>query len=85
MNKDIEDLIIDTNNKAGRLVDMDILLEKIANENPNIDINVIIPHESYILNFIKMFKEKFGDINAYLDKIGISENDRKIIKNKLLI
>ena len=60
-------------------------LEKIANEKPNIDINVITPHESYILNFIKMFKEKFGDINTYLDNIGISDNDRNKIKNKLLI
>ena len=32
-----------------------------------------------------MFKEKFGDINTYLDNIGISNNDRNKIKNKLLI
>ena len=60
-------------------------LEKIAIENPNIDINVITPQESYILNFIKIFKEKFDDINTYLDYIGISINDRMKIKNKLLI
>ena len=56
----------------------------IKNNNPNIDINIIIPHESYIINFIKMFHEKYGDINKYLDVIGLSVNDRIKLKNKLL-
>ena len=35
--------------------------EKIKNDNnKNIDINIIIPHEFYIGDFIKMFHEKFG-------------------------
>ena len=59
-------------------------LEKIKGNNPNININVIIPHESYIVDFIKMFKEKFEDVNKYMDFIGLSVNDRIKLKNKLL-
>ena len=59
-------------------------LEQLKSNNPNIDINIIIPKESYIITFIKLFNEKFGDINKYLDIIGVSINNRMKLKNKLL-
>ena len=58
--------------------------EQLKSNNPNIDINIIIPKESYIITFIKLFNEKFGDINKYLDIIGVSINNRMKLKNKLL-
>ena len=58
--------------------------EQLKSNNPNIDINIIIPKESYIITFMKLFNEKFGDINKYLDIIGVSINNRMKFKNKLL-
>ena len=58
--------------------------EKIKNDNKNIDINIIIPHESYIIDFFRMFHETFGDINKYMDYIGLSINNRIKLKDKLL-
>ena len=58
--------------------------EQLKANNPNIDINIIIPKESYIITFMKLFNEKFGDINKYLDIIGVSINNRMKLKNKLL-
>ena len=57
--------------------------EQLKANNPNIDINIIIPKESYIITFMKLFNEKFGDINKYLDIIGVSINNRMKLKNKL--
>ena len=58
--------------------------EQLKANNPNIDINIIIPKESYIITFMELFNEKFGDINKYLDIIGVSINNRMKLKNKLL-
>ena len=58
--------------------------EKIKNTNPNIDLNIIIPQESYIINFMKMFHDKFGDVNKYMDFIWLDNFYRIKIKNKLL-
>ena len=58
--------------------------EQLKANNPNININIIIPKELYIITFMKLFNEKFGDINKYLDIIGVSINNRMNLKNKLL-
>ena len=51
---------------------------------PNIDINIIIPHESYIIDFMEMFRELYVDIDKYLELIGLSNTDKIKLKNKLL-
>ena len=61
-----------------------IKFDEIKNKNPNIDLNIIIPQESYIINFMKMFHDKFGDINKYMDFIGLDIFNRMKIKDKLL-
>ncbi len=44
-----------------------------AIHHPDLDINIIIPRESYILDFMKLFNEEFGDARGYLKSIGVSE------------
>ena len=69
------------------MISKECLKEKFAEikeKNPNIDINIIIPHESYIIDFMELFYKRFGDINNYINLIGLSINDRKKIQNKLL-
>ena len=61
-----------------------IKFEEIKIKNPNIDLNIIIPQESYVIEFMKMFYDKFGDINKYMDFIGLDNYYRIKIKNKLL-
>lgn len=50
----------------------------------DIDINIVIPHESYMINFMEIFYKHFGDINKYIEIIGLSENDKIKLQNKLL-
>ena len=76
-NEIIEDYMISKEN-------LKIKFEEIKNKNPNIDLNIIIPHESYIINFMKMFKDKFGDVNKYMDFLGLDINYRVKLKDKLL-
>jgi protein tyrosine/serine phosphatase len=58
--------------------------EQLKANNPGVGVNIVIPKESYIITFVKLFNEKFGDINKYLDIIGVSINNRMKLKNKLL-
>lgn len=57
---------------------------EIQNNYPDIDINIVIPHEDYIINFMKLFYEKFDNISNYLEWIGLSRNDSNMIRDKLL-
>ena len=57
---------------------------EIQNNYPDIDINIVIPQEEYIINFMKLFYEKFDNINNYLDWIGLSRNDSNMLRDKLL-
>lgn len=51
---------------------------------PNIDINIVIPQEMYMIRFLELFMSKFGDAAAYLESIGISAEEQMQIKRKLL-
>lgn len=57
---------------------------EIQNNYPDIDINIVIPHEDYIINFMKLFYEKFDNISNYLEWIGLSRNDSIMLRDKLL-
>ena len=61
-----------------------IKFEEIKNKIPNIDLNIIIPQKSYIIDFMKMFHDKFGNANKYMDFIGLDSYYRIKIKNKIL-
>ena len=76
-NEIVDDYMLSKNNLKD-------LFEKIKYNNENIDINIIIPKESYILIFMKMFQEKYGNVKNYLEIIGLSLDDIDKLKNKLL-
>ena len=57
---------------------------EIQNNYPDIDINIVIPHEDYIINFMKLFYKKFDNISNYLEWIGLSRNDSNMLRDKLL-
>jgi len=79
MNKDIEDLIIDTNNKASRLVDMENLLEKIANEQA--ETNELNPHDREVLvTEIREFEKELSEKLRFV----FNENLEKGRKERLI-
>ena len=53
--------------------------ELIRQNHPEIDMNIVIPRESFIQDFMKLFKERFGNVDGYFKYLGIND----IIKTKL--
>ena len=50
---------------------------------PDIDINIIIPHEEYMEKFLHLFRAAYGDARQYLEKMDLSENEVQLITQKL--
>lgn len=59
-------------------------LKRVQEKYPDIEASIIYPQKENMLEFIKLFKEEYGDIERYLLHIGVSKNDILNIKNKLL-
>ena len=55
-----------------------------AIHHPNLDLNIIIPRESYITDFMKLFREKYGTVEEYFRSIGVSDEIREKLKHKLV-
>lgn len=51
---------------------------------PNLDINIVIPHEEYIHTFLDLFLAKYHHAENYLQSIGLKQKEVIGIKNKLL-
>ena len=71
----------------------DYMLSKVYNKarfklveihHPEIDINIVIPRESYIQDFMKLFLHKFGSVEGYLESMGISAELQAKLKAKLM-
>ena len=55
-----------------------------AIHHPDLDLNIIIPRESYIMDFMKLFREKYGTVEEYFRSIGVSDEIRENLKHKLV-
>ena len=55
-----------------------------AIHHPDLDLNIILPRESYIKDFMGLFKKEYGTVEGYFDRIGVSEETREKLKDKLL-
>lgn len=51
---------------------------------PDVDINIIIPREEFILRFLQLFREKYGDAENYMRSIGVLPEEIQKIRGKLL-
>lgn len=51
---------------------------------PEIDMNIVIPQERYMLGFLELLKAKYGSIRKYLTAIGITDEEKERIVSKLL-
>ena len=54
-----------------------------AIHHPDVDLNIIIPRESYIKDFMRLFSEEFGSVEDYFEKIGVTEDVYKMLRRKL--
>ena len=51
---------------------------------PETDINIVIPCEDYMVQLLRLFREKYGSAEAYLQAIGITNKEIMQLKGKLL-
>lgn len=54
-----------------------------AIHHPDLDINIIIPRESYIRDFMGLFIKKYGSVEGYFESIGVSKENVERIRRKL--
>ena len=54
-----------------------------AIHHPDLDLNIIIPRESYIKDFMRLFHEEFGSVEGYFKQIGVPEEVYESIRRKL--
>lgn len=50
---------------------------------PEVDMNIVIPKERYMQEFLDMFKERYGSAEEYLLEIGLVDSEIEKIKHKL--
>ena len=55
----------------------------VAINRPDLDLNIIIPRESYIKDFMSLFYEEFGSVEGYFEKIGVTEDIYNRLRRKL--
>ena len=50
---------------------------------PEIDMNIITPCEMFMEEFLRMFREKYGDTETYFKTIGLNDEEIRLIREKL--
>jgi len=52
---------------------------------PDIDINIVIPQEKNMVQFLQLFREKYGSAENYLHFIGILSEEMQMLTDKLIM
>ncbi len=58
-------------------------LELVHKNFPEIDMNIVTPCEMFMKEFLKLFREEYGDTNAYFRSLGLSEDEIMALRDKL--
>ena len=58
--------------------------EMIRQNFPEVDLNIAIPRPSYMTDFIRLFRSRFGGIEGYFSWLGLSPEEQKSLREKLL-
>ena len=51
---------------------------------PDLDINIIIPREEFMIRFLQLFRHKYGDAKIYMSRIGVLSEEIEMIQSKLV-
>ncbi len=58
--------------------------ELIRQNYPEVDMGIIIPDESYMREFLRLFKERFGSVENYFEDRGVTVEETARIRRKML-
>lgn len=58
-------------------------LELVHKNFPELDMNIITPCEIFMEEFLRMFREKYGDTEKYFKTIGLNDMEIRLIREKL--
>ena len=58
-------------------------LELVHKNFPEIDMNIVTPREMFMKEFLKLFREEYGDTKAYFKSLGLSEDEISALRDKL--
>lgn len=59
-------------------------LELLHKNFPEVDMNIVTPNEKFMEEFLRLFRERFGDTNNYFIEIGLSSGEIDRITRKLI-
>lgn len=59
-------------------------LELVHKNFPEVDMNIVTPNEKFMEEFLKLFREEFGNTDDYFKIIGLNEEEIEQIKRKLI-
>ena len=58
--------------------------ELLRKRRPDLDMNIVIPRESFIRDFMDLCRERFGSVDGYFACIGLSEETKQKLLARLL-
>lgn len=58
-------------------------LELVHKNFPEIDMNIVTPCEMFMKEFLKLFREEYGDTITYFKSLGLSEDEIRALHDKL--
>ena len=76
-----EDIIADYMRTKENLHDQ---FRAIAQQYPQVNMEIVIPRPSYLIDFMELFEKQYGTAEQYMLKIGLSRDEIHQIKSKLL-
>lgn len=60
-------------------------LELVHKNFPEIDMNIITPCEMFMEEFLRLFREEYGNTNTYFRSLGLNEEEIQAIRDKLCV
>ena len=59
-------------------------LELVHKNFPEVNMNIVTPCKMFMEEFLRLFREEYGDTSTYFRSIGLSEGEVKALRDKLL-
>lgn len=58
-------------------------MELVHKNFPDLDMNIVTPCKMFMEEFLKLFREEYGDSDTYFRSIGLSDNEINALREKL--
>lgn len=57
--------------------------ELIHQNYPEVDMSIVIPDEGYMKEFLRLFQERFHDVESYFESVGVTREETALIVRKM--